>query len=90
MQIPTQNGKMKILSSEFHPRTNLTALLFSILVSRNKKKILRILKFRFLRVPSCEFFRDFVKERFSWPENGFIVLRRYDLVAKSVVQFILG
>jgi hypothetical protein len=38
IQIPTQNGKMKILSSEFHPRTNLTALLCGILVSRNKTK----------------------------------------------------
>jgi hypothetical protein len=44
-------------------------------------------KFRFLRVP---LFWDFVKERFSWPENGFIVFRRYNSVEKSVVQFILG
>jgi hypothetical protein len=29
IQIPTQNGKMKMLLSEFHPRTNLTALLSS-------------------------------------------------------------
>jgi hypothetical protein len=37
---------MKILLSEFHPRTNLTALLVF-----SNKKILRIFKFRFLRVP---------------------------------------
>jgi hypothetical protein len=34
-------------------------------------RILRVLKFRFLRVPPCEDFWDFVKELFSWPENGF-------------------
>jgi hypothetical protein len=35
----------------------------------------------------------FVKEPFVWPENGFIVFRRYDLVKKSVVgvgRYILG
>jgi hypothetical protein len=29
--------------------------------------ILEILKFRFLRVPPCKGFWDFVKERFLWP-----------------------
>jgi hypothetical protein len=37
IQISTQNEKIKILFSEFHPRTNLTALLSSILVSKNKQ-----------------------------------------------------
>jgi hypothetical protein len=50
--------------------------------------ILIILKFRFLRIPPCKGFRDFVKEQFSWPENGFIVFKRYDLVEKSVARFI--
>jgi hypothetical protein len=52
IQIPTQNGKMKILLSEFHPRSNLTALLSHNLVSKNKTKItsnfeglLRVLRF---------------------------------------------
>jgi hypothetical protein len=30
------------------------------------------------------------KEQFSWSENGFIVFRRYVLVKKSVVRFILS
>jgi hypothetical protein len=34
---------------------------------QEKNKILRVLKFRF-------------QEQFSWPENGFIVFGRYDLV----------
>jgi hypothetical protein len=40
--------------------------------------------------PLVKVFWDFVKERFSLPENSFIVFNRYDLVQKSVVRFILG
>jgi hypothetical protein len=40
--------------------------------------------------PLVKVFWNFVKERFSWPENGFIVFSRYDLVKKSVVRFNLG
>jgi hypothetical protein len=85
IQIPTQNEKMKILFSKFYPRINLTELLSSILVPINKTKYSE-----FLRFPPCNFSRDFVKERFSWPKNGFIVFRSNDLVEKSVVRFILG
>jgi hypothetical protein len=35
-QISTKNGKMKILFSQFHQRTNLTAPLLSNLGSKNK------------------------------------------------------
>jgi hypothetical protein len=52
--------------------------------------ILRILMFKFLRYPPCKGFWDFVKERFSWSKNGFIVFKRYDLVEKSVARYILG
>jgi hypothetical protein len=38
IQIPTRNGEMKNLLSEFHQRTNLTALLFNNLGSRNETK----------------------------------------------------
>jgi hypothetical protein len=38
MQIPTQNGKIKVLFNKFHPRTNLTTLSVTILGSRNKIK----------------------------------------------------
>jgi hypothetical protein len=48
------------------------------------------LKFRFLRVPLCKGFWNFVKEQFSWLENGFIGFKRWSLVEKSVVIFILG
>jgi hypothetical protein len=40
--------------------------------------------------PLVKVFWDFVKERFSWPENSFIMFSRYDLGKKSVVRFILG
>jgi hypothetical protein len=52
-------------------------------------RILRSLKFRFLRVATLERFFEVLlifKEWFSWPENGFIVFRWYDLVKKSVVR----
>jgi hypothetical protein len=56
--------------------------------------ILRILKFRFLRVATKERFLKFCclspNGRFSWPENGFIVFRMFVLVKKNVVRFILG
>jgi hypothetical protein len=43
--------------------------------------ILRILKLRFLRVATLErFFEVLLFRWFSWPEIGFIVFRRYDLV----------
>jgi hypothetical protein len=56
--------------------------------------VLRISKFRFLKVATKERFLQFCclghKNYFSWPENGFNVLRRKVLVKKSVVGFILG
>jgi hypothetical protein len=39
IQIPTQNGDMKVLFNKFNRRINLMALLFTILGSRNKKPI---------------------------------------------------
>jgi hypothetical protein len=39
IQILTQNGKIKILLSEFHLRTKLTALLFSNLASSPETKL---------------------------------------------------
>jgi hypothetical protein len=54
--------------------------------------ILRILKFRFLRVATSERFLRFCclspKGQFLWPENGFIVFRRQVLVKKSVVRYV--
>jgi hypothetical protein len=35
IQIPTQNGEMKKILSEFHHRTNMTALLFNNLQKQN-------------------------------------------------------
>jgi hypothetical protein len=40
--------------------------------------------------PLVKVVKVFVKEQFPWSKNGSIVFRRYDLVEKSVVQFILG
>jgi hypothetical protein len=81
---------MKNLWSEFHHRTNLTALLFSNLGSRNKTMFSEIWNSGSKGYPFCKGFWDFVKEQFSWLENGFIVFRRKILDKKSVVRFILG
>jgi hypothetical protein len=79
IQVPTQNGKMKIFLCEFYPRTNLTAF---CLVSWYPETKQNTQNFE-IQVPEGTF-------RLSWPKNGFIVFRRYDLVEKSVVRFILG
>jgi hypothetical protein len=87
MQTPTQNGKMKVLSSAFHHRTNLTPLLSSNLWSRNKTTSSEV-----WNLDSLGFWKGFwifVKERCSWPGNGFIVFRRYNFFEKSDVRFIL-
>jgi hypothetical protein len=80
MQIPTQNGKMKILLSEFHPRTILTPLLSSNLVSRKKTKyVLRILKFRFLLpkgTPLAKVFELLSRNGFPCSKNGFILFQK--------------
>jgi hypothetical protein len=84
--IPNHNGKMKILSSEFHHKTNLipnmsTKVAVDIFGIQEQNYMIGILKFRFLRVPPLE--RFFVKERCLWPGNGFVL-------AESVVRFIPG
>jgi hypothetical protein len=82
IRILTQNGKMKILLSEFHPRLNLTAFLFSTIGVQKQHKILRI------QVPKGTkgfFFWDFGKERFSWPKKWFYRVQKVNLVEKSVV-----
>jgi hypothetical protein len=55
------------------------------------QSILRILKFRFLRV-ATNVFDVFLSRpyKFSSPQNAIIVFRRLVLVEKSVVTFILG
>jgi hypothetical protein len=80
IQIPTQDGKIKILLSEFRPWTNPG--------TKNNTQNFEIKASK--GTPLVNFFREFVIERIPWPKNGFIVFRRYDLVEKSIVRFILG
>jgi hypothetical protein len=51
----TMDGELKILSSEFHVRTNLTALLFG---DQKPNCLVRILIFFILRVPPLQFFQE--------------------------------
>jgi hypothetical protein len=75
MQIPTQNGEMKVLFKKFHRRINLMALLVTILGSRNKKNELKILKFGVLRVPPIQILTKkdsslcFVKKISPWNKS---------------------
>jgi hypothetical protein len=49
IQIPTQNGGMKVLFNKFHRGINLVALLFSNLGSRNKTTYLKFINLKLLR-----------------------------------------
>jgi hypothetical protein len=50
IQIPTQNGEMKVLFHKFHRRINLVVLLFSNSGSRNKTTHLEFRNLKILRV----------------------------------------
>jgi hypothetical protein len=47
IQIPTQNGGMKVLFNKFHHRINLVALLLGNLGSRNKTTYSKFINFEF-------------------------------------------
>jgi hypothetical protein len=49
IQIPTQNGGMKVLFNKFYRGINLVALLFSNLGSRNKTMYSEFMNIEFLR-----------------------------------------